>query len=309
MPSAPLFLSSGDLIADRRYDFARDLQLRGDLSGAADLMAQAAELAPNFSSAWFALGELKQELNLHGEAIKAYRKAVEADPSDRHGAKLRLMRLGAEKLSDMPAAYVQSLFDQYAPRFEEALVKDLGYRGPQVLFDAVIATCRDTKRPPFFKRALDLGCGTGLAARAFAKNVDEFIGIDLSPGMIARAEKSGLYERLVVADMVQGLAAESDESFDLVLSADAIIYLPDLARALKHVARVLRPNGLVAFTTETHPGDGVIIGEGFRYQHGAKHVRDALAAGSLAVCALEEVSTRHENSVPVPGLVAIARKS
>jgi hypothetical protein len=27
---APLFLSSGDLIADRRYDFARDLQLRGD---------------------------------------------------------------------------------------------------------------------------------------------------------------------------------------------------------------------------------------------------------------------------------------
>src|ERR1700752_3372993 len=119
---APLFLSSGDLIADRRYDFARDLQLRGDLEGAADLMAQAAELAPSFASAWFALGELKQELNLHGDAIDAYRKAAEADPEDRHGAKLRLMRLGAEKLSEMPPAYVQSLFDQYAPRFEESLI-------------------------------------------------------------------------------------------------------------------------------------------------------------------------------------------
>src|ERR1700742_1983640 len=129
---APLFLSSGDLIADRRYDFARDLQLRGDLEGAADLMAQAAELAPNFASAWFALGELKQQLNLHGEAIKAYRKASEADPLDRHGAKLRLMRLGAEKLSDMPPAYVRSLFDQYAPRFEDALLNDLNYRGPQI---------------------------------------------------------------------------------------------------------------------------------------------------------------------------------
>ena len=42
---ARLFLSSGDLIADRRYDFARDLQLRGDLSAAADLLQQAIELA------------------------------------------------------------------------------------------------------------------------------------------------------------------------------------------------------------------------------------------------------------------------
>jgi len=306
---APLFLSSGDLIADRRYDFARDLQLRGDLEGAADLMQQAAELAPNFASAWFALGELKQELNLHGEAIKAYRKAAAADPLDRHGAKLRLMRLGAEKLSEMPPAYVQSLFDQYASRFEDALINDLGYRGPQVLFNAVIAVCREIKRPPFFRRALDLGCGTGLAARAFAKNVDEFIGVDLSPGMIAKAQQTGLYKRLDVADMVQGLAAEPDAGFDLVLSADAIIYLPDLGPALKQIARVLRPGGLAAFTTETHPGDDVIIGAGLRYQHGARHVRDAIAASGLGSCMLDEVSTRNDNNVPVPGLVAIARKA
>ncbi|RTL52555.1 MAG: methyltransferase domain-containing protein [Bradyrhizobiaceae bacterium] len=305
---APFFMSSGDLIADKRYDFARDLQLRGDLEGAADLMAQAAELAPNFASAWFALGELKQELNLHGEAIKAYRKAIEADPLDRHGAKLRLMRLGVEKLSDMPPAYVQSLFDQYAPRFEDALINDLGYRGPQVLLNAVVAACHTGKRPPFFKRALDLGCGTGLAARAFARNADEFVGIDLSPGMIAKARQTGLYARLEVADMVQGLAHEPAERFDLVLSADAIIYLPDLAPVLKQIARVLQPGGIAAFTTETHSGDGVIIGAGFRYAHGAKHVRDAIAAGGLTLCRLEDVSTRNENNAPVPGLVAIARK-
>lgn len=305
---APLFLSSGDLIADRRYDFARDLQLRGDIIAAADLMQQAAELAPNFASAWFALGELKQELNLHGDAIKAYRKAIAADPEDRHGAKLRLMRLGVEKLSDMPPAYVTSLFDQYAPRFEDALVNDLGYRGPQVLLHAVIAACHAIRRPPFFKRALDLGCGTGLAARAFATNADEFVGIDLSPGMIAKARDTGLYKRLDVADMVQGLSAEPDASFDLVLSADAVIYLPDLTPALIQAARVLRPNGLVAFTTETHPGDGVIIGAGFRYQHGIAHVREAIAASDLVLCTLDEVSTRNESNAPVPGLVAVARK-
>ena len=53
---AVLFLSSGNLIADRRYDFGRDLQLRGDFSAAADLMLQAVELEPGFASAWFAIG-------------------------------------------------------------------------------------------------------------------------------------------------------------------------------------------------------------------------------------------------------------
>ena len=53
---ARLFLSCGDLVADRRFDFARDLQLKGDLAAAADLLLQAAELAPGFASAWFTLG-------------------------------------------------------------------------------------------------------------------------------------------------------------------------------------------------------------------------------------------------------------
>ena len=59
---ARLFLSSGDLIADRRFEFARDMQLKGDLPAAADLLTQAIELAPNFASAWFTLGEIRAKL-------------------------------------------------------------------------------------------------------------------------------------------------------------------------------------------------------------------------------------------------------
>src|SRR5262249_17089770 len=116
---ARLFLSSGDLIADRRYDFARDLQLRGDLAAAADLLQQAIELAPNCASAGFTLGEIRQQLGERDAAVDAFRKARGADPRDRHGAAVHLMQLGAEPLSAMPAGYVQSLFDQYAPRFED----------------------------------------------------------------------------------------------------------------------------------------------------------------------------------------------
>ena len=72
---ARLFLTSGDLIADRRYEFARDLQLKGDLPAAADLLEQAIELAPNFVSAWFTLGEIRQQLGEQDAAITAFRKA------------------------------------------------------------------------------------------------------------------------------------------------------------------------------------------------------------------------------------------
>src|SRR3954453_5336792 len=111
------FLSSGDLLADRRFEFARDLQLRGELVAAADLLDQAVELAPNFASAWFTLGEIRELLGESDAAIAAFRRAHEADSLDRHGATLKLMRLGSEPLAEMPKADVHSLFDNSAPPF------------------------------------------------------------------------------------------------------------------------------------------------------------------------------------------------
>jgi predicted TPR repeat methyltransferase len=305
---ARLFLSSGDMIADRRFDFARDLQLKGDLAAAADLLLQATELAPGFASAWFTLGEIREQLGEREAAVAAFRKAKIADPDDRHGARLRLMLLGAEALSGMPPAYVRALFDQYAPKFEAALVDDLGYRGPSLLFKAVLAARAAIRKPAFFKRAIDLGCGTGLAAAAFAKEVDHFIGIDLSPRMIERARATGLYGELEVAEMVEGLRGKPDGSADLILAADAMVYLSDLAAILGEARRVLVPGGLLAFTLETHGGEGVVLGEGLRYAHSAPYVRASIAAACLTLSRLDQLSARNEDNVPVPGLVVVATK-
>jgi predicted TPR repeat methyltransferase len=304
-----LFMSSGDLVADRRFDFARDLQLKGDLVAAADLLLQATDLAPGFASAWFTLGDIREQLGEREQAIAAFRKAQAADPDDRHGASLRLMLLGAEKLAGMPPAYVRSLFDQYAPKFESALVDDLGYRGPALLFRAVLAARHAVRKPAFFKRAIDLGCGTGLAARAFAREVDAFTGIDLSPRMIERSRATGLYAELDVAEMVQGLRSKPDASADLILAADAMVYLSDLAPLLREAVRVLVPGGLLAFTVETHGGEGVILGEGLRYAHGAAYVRNSISAAGLTLSRLDDLSARSEDNAPVPGLVAVAAKA
>lgn len=304
-----LFLSSGDLMADRRFDFARDLQLKGDLVAAADLLLQATELAPGFASAWFTLGEIREQLGERDAAIEAFRKARAADPDDLHGARLRLMRLGAEQLSDMPPAYVRALFDQYAPKFESALLDELGYRGPSLLFKAVLAARAAVRKPALFRRAIDLGCGTGLAATAFARNVDHFTGIDLSPGMIEQARASGLYAELEVADMLEGLRGKPDACADLILAADAMVYLADLGPVLEEVTRVLAAGGLLAFTVETHGSDGVIIGERLRYAHAAPYVRAALTAAGLTLSQLEALSYRTESKRPVPGLVVVAARA
>jgi len=306
---ARLFLSSGDLLADRRYEFARDLQLKGDLPAAADLLLQATELAPGFTSAWFTLGDIREQLDEREAAIAAYRTAHATDPDDRHGARLRLMRLGAEPLAAMTEGYVQSLFDQYAPRFEQALVGDLGYRGPELLFRAVLSVRAAARKPAFFKRAIDLGCGTGLAATAFAREVDHFIGIDLSPRMIERARSSGFYDELEVADMVQGLRTRPDASAELILAADAMVYVADLAPVLAEARRVLVGGGLFAFTAETHAGEGVLLGAGLRYAHGARYVRASVEAAGLKLSLLEDRSARNEDNTPVPGLVAVALKT
>lgn len=296
-------------MADRRFEFARDLQLKGDLPAAADLLLQAIELAPDFASAWFRLGGIREELGEREAAVAAFEKAQACDPGDRHGAALRLMRLGAAPLAGMSQAYVQTLFDQYAPRFESSLVDDLGYRGPELLFRAVLSVRAAARKPAFFKRAIDLGCGTGLAASAFAKEVDHFIGVDLSPRMIERARATGLYTELDVADMLQGLQARPDASAELILAADAMVYVAELAPVVTEAARVLAAGGLFAFTTETHSDEGVVIGEGLRYAHAAAYVRAVIESAGLKLALLEDRSARNEDNAPVPGLVAVAAKA
>src|SRR5262245_1942156 len=249
------FVSSGDLIADRRFEFAKDLERRGDLAGAADLFAQAVEAAPAFASAWFALGEVRARLGDHAAAIEAFRRALAAEPEDRHGATVQLARLTGQA-TPMPRGYVRALFDQYAKHYDLSLLEGLDYRGPQLLFDAVMAACDARGRVPWFGRAFDLGCGTGLAGAAFAARVGSLVGVDLSAARVEQARRSGRYSQLHVADVSDFLARESARSTSLIIAADVLPYCSDLAPLAKEAARVLDDGGLLAFTTETHEGNG-----------------------------------------------------
>jgi predicted TPR repeat methyltransferase len=304
--TGPLFMSSGDLIADRRYRWALAYLARGDRAGAAEILEQVLETAPAFAGAWFALGGIRETEGDQERAVAAFLAARDADPQDYHGARLRLARLGVgEATPAMMQRHVRRLFDQHAPRFDESLLQHLDYRGPQLLFKAVTRSAGQRVR---FDAMLDLGCGTGLAGSAFRAAVDRLTGIDLSAAMIDEARHRAVYDRLETGELVEFLGAEAAAQmrYDLVVAADVLVYVQDLAVVAAAVRRVLAPGGLFGFTVETHAGDGVLLRESLRYAHGAAHIRAAIAGAGLNLAYLAEVATRTERGEPVAGLLVVA---
>jgi predicted TPR repeat methyltransferase len=308
--TGPLFASSGDLIADRRYRWALDLAARGDCAGAADILAQAVALAPAFAAAWAALGALRDQLGDRSGALAAFAAARDCDPDDYHGARLQLARLGAdEATSHMTDAYVRRLFDQYAAHYDTALTEQLGYRGPELLHSAVSRVMAAGGQAMRFASVLDLGCGTGLCGAAFRQHADRLAGVDLSPAMIAQAAAKNLYDYLAVGEIEAFLAGEAatGKKYHLVLAADVFVYLNDLAPTLAAIARVLAPTGIIAFTVERNPGNGMKLLPTLRYAHADAYLRQTLEAAGLAVSHLVAASARSEKGIPVDGLVVVAQ--
>ena len=309
--------SSGDLLADRRYAYAEASLREGDHEAAADLARQVIEIARHFAPAWFLLGEAREaQYRAAGsidEGVEAYREAVAAfdmallrDPDDAQGARLRLAALGiGDPLEAMSEGYVRRLFDDYALRFDRHLTVSLKYRAPDILLDAVRRAASARLREFRFGRALDLGCGTGLAGEAFRPVCGHLSGIDLSPAMVEKARRKKLYDELADGDLVEWLHGRGDASADLVLAADVFVYVGDLAPVFAAVARVLAREGLFAFTVQAHDGRGVRLGEDMRYAHAEDYVRGLAAKNGLQVLLSEPAVTREDRGEPVPGRVMV----
>lgn len=303
------FRSSGDLLADRRYDYAKGAFDEGDWAAAADLARQALELAPDFAAAHALLGRSLARLERRDEAAASLRRALAIEPADMLGVRIDLAALGAlPPESAITGAYVRALFDDYAGSFERHLVDKLRYRGPDLIADALFRACAARRRLFRFARMIDLGCGTGLMARALRGRVAAADGVDLSPGMLAQAARTGLYAGLHERDLVDFLRAREAASADLVVAADVFVYMASLDAAFREAHRVLRPRGLFALTVQAHPGEGVVLGADARYAHGASYLRGLADETGFTVVGDESVSTRQDRGEDVPGFLLVLER-
>lgn len=97
---------------------------------------------------------------------------------------------------------------------------------------------------------LDVGCGNGYTVRwaAAAAPEGKAVGLDVSPGMIARArELSAAFPNAEfhVASFPDDHPLEP-ASFDVIYAMEVFYYLPDLGAGLAEVCRLLRPGGVFA---------------------------------------------------------------
>ncbi|MEP9386204.1 methyltransferase domain-containing protein [Mesorhizobium sp. KR9-304] len=298
----PLNTSSGDILADRRADYAEMLFGSGEAGPAAELMLGALELAPGWAMGWFRLGEFHEAAGDMNAAAEAWRMAQELDPADRAGAALKLAVIGKAEAGDAPpSAFVEALFDQYAEKFDHALVDTLGYRVPEFLAEAIAKARRGR-----FGLALDLGCGTGLMGERLRPFCDRLEGFDISAEMLRKARAKGVYDRLEKADL-QAFSYDGPKA-DLVTAADVFMYVGALEGIVRTVAGLLTEDGLFAFSVERlEAADGFALQPSRRYAHAEAYVRRVIGEAGLAVVSIEEKTIRQDRNEPVTGLIVTAR--
>jgi ubiquinone/menaquinone biosynthesis C-methylase UbiE len=134
----------------------------------------------------------------------------------------------------------------------EALVLRFEARGKHPQFSKMLRDYLDAMDIADTAKVLDIGCGTGLAARAIARRngfAGTITGVDLSPYLVAAAKRlaaeEGVAERL---DFRAGDVHKldfSDNSFDALVAHTVLSHVEDPLSVLKEAARVVKPGGTV----------------------------------------------------------------
>jgi predicted TPR repeat methyltransferase len=301
----PLSHTSGDLVVDRRAGFAAALAQSLDFASAAEVMAEAVDLAPHWTAGWQLLGDYRSHAGDTDGAAAAYRKVAELDTHAIFGATLTLAAHGVAPLpAGTDVGYVETLFDEYAGRFEQELVVDLGYAVPPVL-GRMIA---DELGARVLRRAVDLGCGTGLMGAELRARSGILEGIDLSTRMLNEARRKGVYDKLQQAELVEFLRTDPGD-IDVLTAADVIIYCGRLPPILSAAYDALVPGGLFGFSLELHEGTGTLLQRRqLRYAHNPDEAVAECEAAGFEIVATERMGIRRERDVPVDGLVILLLK-
>jgi len=144
-------------------------------------------------------------------------------------------------------------WNQISPHYqaEHEIPTEFVHYGPHCPNEDELRLVGDVKG----KRVLEIGCGGGQCAIAFAKRGAIATGVDLSDEQLrfarALAKQEGVKVRFLRRS-VESLSPIAAESQDLVFSAYALDFVERIERCFGEVARVLRPDGLFVFSV-CHP--------------------------------------------------------
>ncbi|KAK2612267.1 hypothetical protein QQS21_001693 [Conoideocrella luteorostrata] len=141
----------------------------------------------------------------------------------------------------------RSLYDQWAKTYDQEMAESSqNYVGPALASACLLKIIG----PENIARAdiLDAGCGTGLVglhlAQVGAKNID---GIDLSPGMLDIARKTGVYKSLETVDLSKPIP-QKDDSYKVVMCIGTFTQGHVGPEPMSELVRITEPTGLIVAT-------------------------------------------------------------
>ncbi len=268
-------------------------------------LKNAIELNPNYFAAYNNLATVYLKIDDIPKAIENFEAALKLQPKNAEITYI-LNALRQEKTPDRaPKEYVEHLFDQYAPYFDQHLQEHLKYETPQLLHEAVMANIHDNLH---CRKLLDLGCGTGLAGKLFKDIAAPLIGVDLSSQMIATLEQKALYDQLIIGDIHEVLKNQKD--CEVIIACDVLTYIGDLSRLFAAVEAALTPGGLFAFTTELAPETTTYtLQTSIRYAHSPSYILQMAEQNHLTSLTQQNITLRLQHNKPLPGLLTVLGKA
>lgn len=251
--------------------------------------------------AYYSTGQLK-------EAAEVFRQWLAEEPDDpvaRH-------MLAACSGEGVPARagddFIVETFDRFADSFEEQLQQRLAYRAPELV---TAALGRHLPPPAGQLHILDAGCGTGLCGPLVKPHAARLTGVDLSVGMLQKAEGKGCYDQLYRIELGAFLGMPDEAAaWDVVLSADTLCYFGPLEAVAAGARRALRAGGLFGFSVEDagdRAPDGHLLNPHGRYAHSAAYLKACLDGAGFAVLGIDPAVLRTEGGKPVNGLIVVGR--
>jgi len=249
--------------------------------------------------AYAELGELQK-------AVEVCEEWVQNNPDDPRARHALAAYSGRNVPPRAPDDYVKRVFDDFAESFEAKLAR-LEYRAPALVGEAVAAAVPVADRS---LDVLDVGCGTGLCGPLLAPYARRLVGVDLSTAMLNYAREKQVYDDLVASELTAYLQ-ERHEEFDVIVTADTLVYFGGLEAVASAAAGALRPRGVLVFTVEEaiepELAESYAIRRHGRYSHGVEYVRRLLREVGLQPH-IEQGQLRLESGLPVAGLVVRASK-
>ena len=240
---------------------------QGNIQEALETLNMLVEKNPTDALLFNMLGGCLASIGQNEMAIANYQKALEFEPKyaiPRH----MLNSLTGYTSKEPPKQYVKNLFDDYAHRFNDALVNNLQYSLPFIIKELILESNSEKSQ---YKNVIDLGCGTGLAGKDLRDISTNLVGIDISENMISEAKKLDIYDTLIVGDIVEKLNASQDK-FDLLAALDVLIYIGDVQSTFKAVHKSCEPDSLFVFSVEIQDENGYSLLKSSRYAHSDEYI-------------------------------------